>query len=535
MTDCDLLITDARVVDGTGAPWFRGAVGVTGDRITHVTRKDDSDLTAETELDASDSVVAPGFIDTHSHSDLKLFKTPQLAPKLRQGITTEILGQDGFSMAPVTGEEAKANWADNVAGLNGRLSRDWDWANIAGYLDAVAEANPAVNVGTLVGHGTVRYEVMGMANREATDDEIDSMAELVSESLVQGALGFSTGLVYTPHYNATTQEVAALAARLRSSGRPFVAHIRSEGRWLWEALDEFVDIGAEIDVPLHVSHFKGAGQIQQGKADRLLSLVDTARDRGIDLTADQYPYAAGQSPLSAHLPPWAHSEGPTGLLRYLRDKKARERIRKDIEEWRIDGWENYGAQAGWENVTIASVSSEENAHLEGRTVANIASKRDTHPVTVICDLLLAEELEVSVIERGMDETDVRKIMAHPHINVATDGLFGGQPHPRTYGTYPRILETYVRQENHLRLEEAIRKMTSLPASVMGLQSKGVIRKGLDADLVVFDPLTISADATFKSPRQFPTGIQYVLVNGRLAFSDGKITAERPGRILTPVD
>jgi N-acyl-D-amino-acid deacylase len=323
----------------------------------------------------------------------------------------------------------------------------------------------------------------------------------------------------------------ALASRLRPYGRPFVAHIRSEGRWLWDALDEFIDIGAEHEIPLHLSHFKVAGKQQQGKSDRALHLLDAARERGVDITADQYPYTAGSSPLSSMLPPWMHTEGSNGVLERLRDPELRDRIKTDIEKWRIEGWENYGAQAGWDNVVIANVESNTNEHLQGMSIAAIAGERGEHPVDVVCDLLLEEELEVTSIEHGMAEADVQQIMADPRVAVATDGLFGGQSHPRTYGTYPRILGIYVREKNHLSLEEAVRKMTSLPARAMGLSSKGLLRPGMDADIVVFDPSLVDTRSTFDSPTRFPVGIDHVLVNGEPIVSDGEVTDNRPGEVI----
>jgi len=462
---------------------------------------------------------------------LELFADPTLAPKLRQGITTEILGQDGFSMAPMYRDGGAEEWAKQLGALAGRADVDWTWGSVANYFDAVEENGIAPNVGLLVGHGTVRFNVLGMADRVPTDDELDEMADLVTEALDDGAVGFSTGLIYTPCTYADTDEVRELASRLGPYGRPFVAHIRSEGRWIWEALDEFVDTGADENVPLHLSHFKIAGSIQHGKVDRATALLETARERGVDITAEQYPYTAGSTMLSAVLPPWVHAEGPEGTLEHLRDDAARERIRRDVEEWRIDGWENIGALTGWENVVIANVKTETNEHLEGASVATIAAERDTNPVNTICDLLLEEELGVSMTIHMLEETDVRDILSYERVCVGSDGLFGGKPHPRVYGTYPRILGHYVRGENLLTMEEAVRKMTSLPARAMGLDRKGLLRSGMDADLVVFDPTTVESRATFENPRQYPNGIDHVIVNGELAVRDGKTTGNLPGQAV----
>jgi N-acyl-D-amino-acid deacylase len=528
----DLLLENARIVDGTGAPWFRGSVGVTDDEISHVVRGTDHGLDATETVDVDDAIVCPGFVDTHSHSDIELFEDPTLAPKLRQGVTTEILGQDGFSMAPMYREGGAEEWQKQLGALAGRSDREWTWGSTTGYLGAVEESGVAPNVAMLVGHGTVRFNVMGMDSRAPDDAELAEMADLVVEALEDGAIGLSTGLIYTPCVYADTDEVQALAAELAPYGRPFVAHIRSEGRWIWTSLDEFIDIGAEEGIPLHLSHFKMGGPMQHGKAERAFGIIEAARERGVDFTVEQYPYTAGSTMLSAILPPWVHAEGPDGTLEYLRDEAARERLREDITQWRIDGWENIGALAGWENVVIANIPSEENEACEGMSVAEIAADRGTGPIDAACDLLVEEELGVSMTLHLLDEGDVRDILSYERVCVGSDGLFGGKPHPRVYGTFPRILGTYVREENLLTVEEAVRKMTSLPARAMGLDGKGVLRPGLDADLVVFQPEVVESRATFENPRRHPRGIDHVVVNGEFAVRDGETTGALPGRAVT---
>jgi N-acyl-D-amino-acid deacylase len=525
------LLCNARVVDGTGAPWFRGSVRLDGGEIAAVHRVSDPATGADRVVDVDGNVLAPGFIDTHSHSDLQLFADGTLAPKVRQGITTEILGQDGFSMAPMHREGGAEEWQDQLAGLAGRVDREWTWGGVDAYLEAVEAAGVAPNVGTLVGHGTVRFNVLGMADREPTDGELTEMGALVDEALADGAFGLSTALVITPCSYATTAELTRLAEELGPYGRPFVAHIRSERGDIWNALDEFVDVGADADVPVHLSHFKLGGPPQHGKADRALAVVEATRDRGIDFSADQYPYTASNTLLSYVLPPWVHADGPEGALAYLADESARERIRADIERDRIDGWDNPGAYSGWDNVVIASVESDRNGDVEGESVATLAERRDTDPVDVVCDLLFEEELGVSVINHFIDEGDVRDILASERVNVITDGLFGGNPHPRVYGAFPRVLGRYVREAGILSLEEAVRKMTSLPARSMGLDRKGLVRPGLDADLVVFDPEVVASPATYDQPRQFPTGIYHVLVDGEFVVRDGDTTGRTPGAAL----
>ena len=527
----DLLIENARIVDGTGAPWFRGSVGVRDGEVATITRTVEHGLSARETLDAEGAVVCPGFVDTHSHSDLELFADPTLEPKIRQGITTEVIGQDGFSMAPMHREGGAEEWQRQLGALAGRVEREWTWGSTADYFEAVRENGVAPNVAMLVGHGTVRFNVLGMDEREPTSAELEEMGDLVTQSLEEGALGFSTGLIYTPCTYASTEEVRALAARLAPYQRPFVAHVRSEGRWIWEALDEFVDIGAEEDVPLHLSHFKLAGAEQHGKVERATGLVETARERGVDFTAEQYPYTAGSTMLSATLPPWIHADGPDRMLEMLATPEIRQRAEEEITNWTIPGWENIGALAGWDNVVITSVQTDGNRDQEGKSIAEVATERDETPVEAVCTLLVEEELRVSIRIHMLAEEDVTAILANERVCIGTDGLFGGKPHPRVYGSYPRILGHYVRDRNLLTVEEAVRKMTSLPARAMGLDRKGVLRPGMDADLVVFDPTTVESRSTWDHPNRFPEGISHVVVGGQFVVADSESTGELPGEII----
>lgn len=511
-------LTDARIVDGTGSPWFRGWVDVDGGTIRRVGRGDPPDDGAETNgLDGT--VLAPGFVDTHSHSDLRLFDEPELSPKIRQGITTEILGQDGFSAAPMTGDSEA--WETHLSGLNGRTEEPWTWGSTGEYLDAVEDSGSAPNVGTLVGHGTVRYEVLGMAEATPDADELEAMADLVTAALDDGALGFSTGLIYAPQVQATTEEVQALAGRLRPFGRPFVAHIRNETHDIWNALEEFVRIGRVEEVPLHLSHFKLALPAQHGKAKRAIGVLEAARERGVDITADQYPYTAGSTSLTELLPDWAFTDGPEETLRLLGDDGERERLREHLEQRREK----------WTDIVVSGVASAENEHLEGQTIAAIADMRGVSAPTAVMDVLLEEELEASKITHMLHEDDVREILACERVCVATDGLFGGKPHPRTYGTYPRVLARYVREQNLCSLEAAVRMMTALPARAMGLGDRGLIRPGMAADITVFDPARVASNATYDDPAQYPDGIEHVLVNGEFVVRDGSVTGALPGTAI----
>ncbi len=514
----DLVLSNCRIIDGTGAPWFRGWIGIEDGTISQVGRKEPP--TGST-IDIGDNMVCPGFIDAHSHSDLRLFTEPELAPKTRQGVTTEILGQDGFSMAPMYRDGGAQQWEDHLKAIGGRAQREWTWGGIDGYLDAVEKNGVATNVATLVGHGTVRFNVMGMDDSEPTADQLSEMADLVTEALDDGAIGFSTGLIYPPQVNASTAEVRELASRLEPFGRPFVAHIRDEMSDIWGALEEFIRIGETESIPLHLSHFKLALPPQHGKARRAIEILDAARERGVDITADQYPYTASATVLTEVLPDWIHADGPEAALDYLQNDTDRARIYTHIDD----------RPESWENVDITSVATDENAHVVGKTIAEVADERGVDPAVAIMDLLVEESLEVSKVTHMLHEDDVREILAFDHACIATDGLFGGKPHPRTYGTFPRVLGKYVRTENHLRIEDAVRMMTALPACAMGLDHKGVIRTGMDADLTVFEPATVDSNATYESPRNHPDGIVHVLVDGTFVVRDGTTTGSLPGQAI----
>ena len=511
-------LSEARIVDGTGSPWFKGWVDIAGMEIRHVGRGDPPDDGVKT-IKLSESVIAPGFIDTHTHSDLRLFDEPGLSPKVRQGITTEILGQDGFSAAPIPADST--DWETHLSGLNGRTDHPWTWESMSEYLDAIAASGITPNVASLVGHGTVRYNVLGMAEREPDSAELTEMADLVTSALADGAIGFSTGLIYPPQVQASTAEVQALATRLHPYGRPFVAHIRNETNDIWNALEEFIRIGQQESIPLHLSHFKLALAAQHGKATRAIGIIESARERGVDITADQYPYTAGSTTLDELLPDWAFTDGPDATLDLLADEIEREKIRDHLEE----------RPEKWTDIVVSGVASAENEPLEGQSIASIADQRGVSPPTVVMDLLREENLEVSKVTHMLDKADVRKILQCDRVCIATDGLFGGKPHPRTYGTYPRVLGHYVREQNLLSLETAIRMMTSLPARVMGLDNRGLIRPGMKADITVLDPDRVAANATYEEPAQYPTGIQHVLVNGTFVVKDGTMTDSLPGTVI----
>ncbi|HEY3119804.1 MAG TPA: D-aminoacylase [Vicinamibacteria bacterium] len=521
----DRVLRGGTVVDGSGASGKRADVGIQGDRIAAV----GPDLAAKEVLDVSGLVVAPGFIDTHSHSDLKVMADPTLPMKLRQGITLEVFGQDGISVAPVKADE-RGSWKQKLAGLLGDFGVEWDWSTVGEYLQRVQRAQPAQDAAYLVPHGAIRQHAMGGEDRPASQADLAAMQALLREGLEQGACGMSTGLIYPPCCYAGTSELIALGTVLAAARRPLVVHMRSESDRLLEAVREMVEVAERSGCPVHISHLKIAGRQNWGRAGELVEVLDEARGRGLRITADQYPYIAGSTLLGAILPPWAHDGGTQKTLARLRDPAARERMRAAMADPAPADWDNFWKWSGPEGILIADIPSGRHPEWLGRTLAEVARARNQDPFEAAFDLLLEERMGVAMVSFSQDEEVVRRLMKLPFANVCTDGLLGGRPHPRAYGTYPRLLGRYVRETRTLTLEEAVRKMTSQAAEAFGFADVGRVRAGMRANLVVFDPQTVTDTATFEDPLQFPRGIRHVLVGGGLAVRDEQVTGERRGRV-----
>jgi N-acyl-D-amino-acid deacylase len=518
-----LVIKDASLVDGSGSPARRASVAVEGDHIVEVTER--PDLEGERIVDARGRVLAPGFVDTHSHADLSPFVEPSMDSAIRQGITTVIVGNCGASPWPNAGLEESAQLVGvTAADLPTR------WSSYAGYLDAIDEAHPACNVATLVGQGAVRGEAMGGERRPPTDDELDAMRRLVAEAVDAGAIGMSTGLIYPPGMHAETDEIIELARVAGEHGGLYASHIRDEGRAVFDAVAEAIRIGREGDLPAHVSHLKVESSYAWGRAEELLASLDRARADGADVSADQYPYTAWETSLATILPPWAPVETLGDLVS---DGAPSERLVDAIEHGE-PGWGGNVDGIGWERIVIGS--HQPDPSVSGRSVAELATDRGSRPVDVALGLLLADPF-TGMIGHGMLEEDVRLIASRPDVMVGTDGvaiapdgpLGRFSVHPRYYGTFPRVLARYVREEGLLDLPAAIRKMTSVPAERFGLRGRGRIAAGAFADLVLFDPDRIEDVATFERPHAFPNGIDVVVVNGAIAW-DGE-RGERAGRVL----
>ena len=504
----DLVITDAVVVDGTGAPGFRGWVGVRGDRIAVVGHDGMPVPEAARTIDAAGQVVAPGFIDVHNHSDLSPFVLPAMPSAIRQGVTTVVVGNCGLSPWPLAGypeavELAYADPAEHPAP---------SWRSFGDYLAAIDEAKPAVNVAALVGHGAIRLEVLGSERRAPDATELARMRGLVADALDAGAVGLSTGLIYAPGIHATTEEVIALAEESATRGGIYASHIRGEGRDLFRAVDEALEIGRRAGLPVHISHLKCESSRVWGRAGELLERIHSAEDA----TGDQYPYAAWNSSLASLFPPWAP---PAELERVARDATTRDRLRRAVEDGE-DDFQSSIDGVGWDRIVIVGTKDH---RWRGLDVATIAEEMGFDPFAAAVRLLV-EDPSTSCIGHAMHDDDVRTIVADPEVFVASDGSAidpaspaGSLPvHPRDYGTFPLVLARYVREEGVLSLEAAIRKMTSLPADRFGLTARGRIAEGDFADLVVFHPETVSDQATYEEPQRFPTDVQAVLVNGVIA-------------------
>ncbi len=521
-------------MDGTGgAPGKEADVAIKGDRIARIGRVKEGEATRE--IFAAGAVVAPGFIDTHSHSDLMALAEPELLPKLMQGVTTELLGQDGIGAAPISKEYA-APWRQYISGLTGDPSILWDWESLGEYAERLAEKPTGPNLAFLAPQGNVRMVALGLENVPADTLHVQAMEEEVQRAMEQGAAGISLGMIYMPCTFSRRDELLKLFHTCARRGGFLAVHIRSGGDHLLESIEEVVSIAREAEIPLHISHFKASGKRNWHKMEAALEAVDRAHRQGLDITFDIYPYTAGNTMFLAILPPWALEGGPAKALERLRDPAHRAKIRDQFihpssPDPEGPSWENFVDNVGWENIIISSVESKKKQGWGGRSVADIAGREGKDPAEIAFDILLAEDARVGMILFSMDEEKMILGLRHPLGTVCTDGILGGRPHPRVYGTFPRVLGRYVRERKNLTLEEAIRKMTSLPARRLGLKDRGVLAEGKAADIVVFNPATVADRATYEDPTQYPLGIQEVIVNGVLSVEGGQPTGRLGGRVL----
>jgi dihydroorotase/N-acyl-D-amino-acid deacylase len=532
----DVILAGGRIVDGTGAPWFRGDVGLRGDEIAAV--GDLASATAARRVDVSGLVVAPGFIDMLGWSEFNLLVDSRAASKITQGVTTEITGE-GTSIAPVTDAMVEAQrpmWE--------HYGLTKDFRSLAGYFERLeTRARPAINLGTFVGAGGVRNHVVGLDDRPATPHELEAMKALVAQAMEEGAFGLSSSLQYVPDRFASTDELVELAKVAARYGGIYITHQRSEGNALFQSLDEVFTVAERAQIPAEIWHLKTAYASAWGKMPEVLARIYAARARGLDVTANQYPYDRASNDLDACLPVWVREGGFARLEARLKDPATRERVKRDMNDATVTAWENQWIGAGGgDGVLLVSVLSPELKKYEGMTLTEIARSMGRDPRDAVMDLVLADRGESSVVTSIMKEEDVRTALRDPLVSVGTDAgaraedgpLAESRGHPRAWGSFPRILGRYVREEKLLTLEEAIRKFTSRPAARVGLLDRGVLRPGMKADVTVFDPATIRDVATFADPNHYSVGVRYVFVNGRAVVSEGRITDERPGRALKRV-
>jgi N-acyl-D-aspartate/D-glutamate deacylase len=528
----DLVIVNGHVIDGTGSPWYAADVAVRDGRIAAIGRL--AGAAAKQTIDAQGKIVAPGFIDMLGQSELTVLVEPTLPSKIFQGITTEITGEGG-SAAPLNDAIVKA---DKVEYDHLKITPDWrTWRE---YFTRVEKQGIGINMAHYVGATQVRRMVLGDADKQPTPAELDRMKALVREAMEQGAVGLSTSLQYSPAPYAKTEELIALAAEASRYGGIYASHMRSEAGAVLEALDEAIRIGREAKIPVEIWHVKAAGKRNWGRMKDIVAKIEQARRDGVDITADTYAYPAWFNSFSAFIPPWAHDGGDEKLLERLKDPQARARLRADMLTPDDKGWDNEWQEIpGPEAVLIGAVQNPELASIQGKTLAEVAQLWKMDPIDTVCEILIKDHAFTYVAVFGMSEPDVALAVQQPWVSFNNDsqgtaptGLLGQEhPHPRAYGTFPRVIRKYVREDKLLSLEEAIRKMSSLPAQKMRLADRGVVKAGMWADLVVFDAATVTDKATFAQPNQLSVGMDYVLVNGVPVIAAGKATGARPGKVL----
>jgi len=512
-------------MDGTGDSPFLSDLAISGDRI--LTTGSFAEADAETVISAKGLVVAPGFIDAHAHSDFTLLADPRAEGKILQGVTTEINGNCGMSAAPLY-ERALERREDDLREL-AILER---WHTVHEYRMLISKRGIALNSAMLAGHGNIRGSVVGYENREHSGQELSEMKRLLEEALREGCIGLSTGLIYPPGIYSSTEELTELGRVLKRYDLPYASHMRSEGTSLLESIKEVIAIGDGARIRVHISHIKTAGSQNWYKADAAISMIEDARQRGIQVTCDRYPYVASSTDLDSILPSWAFEGGNNKELQRISQKETRSRLRTELL-----------TQAGdsdyWERVIVSSVISDKNRWMEGRTIAQISAKLVSDEVETVLSILNEERLRVGAIFLSMSEENLKKFLSLPYCAIGSDSSArcfdgptrSGKPHPRTFGTFPRLIGKYVRDEKLMPLSKAVHKSTMLPAAVFGLRDRGQLKDGMFADITIFDPSSIKDSATFDSPFQNPSGIPYVLVNGTPAVWEGRVTGTRSGRML----
>jgi N-acyl-D-aspartate/D-glutamate deacylase len=523
----DLLIKNGNIFDGTGAEPFRGDIAIKDGIIREV--KDSINDDAKAIFDARGLGVGPGFIDLHSHSDLQIFRDPFAKPKIYQGVTTEVIGNDGLTVAPNKQEDFGLK--TYLRPLLGKVDLDWSWHSFAEYLLALENSKPAVNLCCFAPHNTIRAYVGGFSSNPLSHDQMKEMKELVVSCMKEGAVGLSTGLLYSPGCFSDTNELTELCKIVAEFNGVHVSHIRNESDFIRESLTEILSVGLENGCRTNISHLKVSGKNNWGLAPVLLKMMDQARNKGIGVTCDQYPYPAGSTILSAILPPWSLEGGLPELLKNLSSNQFRQSLAESVKNG-ISGWDNVIAAVGYENIIVNGVSSVANQFLEGKSLAEIARIKGNEVFEALCNLLIEEKGEVTIIVFQQLQEDLKEIASYKYTAVGTDGVYSDRrPHPRLYGTFPRVLGRFAREEHWFSMAEAVRKMTSLPASIIDIADLGKLWPGYKADIVIFDIENCLDTATFAKPVQNAQGIKTVIVSGEIVLNRGQLTGARPGKIL----
>ncbi len=521
----DIAIKDGLLTDGSGSKGRVIDIGIKGDKIEAIGNLNES--LAEKVINAKSLVISPGFIDPHSHSEFTLLANPRGESKVMQGVTTEINGNCGLSAAPLIGESR-----DQREGDFEELSIKERWATFGEYFSILESKGLGLNFATLAGHGNIRSSVIGYNDRHPSKEEMRKMELLLEEALRDGALGMSTGLCYPPGVYSSLEEIIELSKVACKYRGIYTSHIRSEGDRLLESVEETIRIGKEAGVPVHISHLKTSGERNWGKIDAILDLIDDARNGGIDITCDRYPYTASSTDLDAILPSWTYEGGVQKELERLESLKVKENIKKEILT-------KHPEKDYWQKVNVSSVSSQKNKWMEGKSLSYISSQINKDPADTLFHILLEERLRVSAIFFSMNEENLKRILKKPYTMIGSDssarsdnGITAkGKPHPRGFGTFPRVLGKFTREDGVLGLEEAIYKMTGFPAKRFGIKQRGLIKEGYYADIVIFDPEKINDRATFEDPFHFPDGVSHVLINGMTVVEDGRVKDVLPGRVL----
>jgi N-acyl-D-amino-acid deacylase len=532
----DFIISGGRIVDGTGAPWVTGDIGIAGDRIVAI--GDLSKALSTKRIDATGLVVSPGFIDVQGQSEFNLLVDNRAASKITQGVTTEITGE-GTSIAPLNDRlKNKPDFDANQESAK-KYSVTLDWSTLAEYFQHLERTKPAINLGTFVGAGGVRNYVMGSFNRPASPAEIEQMRQLVEQAMKDGAFGVSTALEYVPDTFASTDEIVELAKVARRYGGVYFTHQRSESDAIFTSLEEVFSISEHAKISTTIWHLKTAYSENFGKMPEVLRRIEAARTRGIDVAASVYPYPRASNGLISTFPPWVSEGGTEQMIAHLRDPALRKRIKKEMDEPSTT-WENvWHGSGGGSGIMLIGIRTPELTKYEGMTLEEIGRQMNKDPKDAAMDIAIADRGQTNQVISIMNEADVRLAVSNPMVTFGSDSeeqaedgpLSESKAHPRAFGTFPRVLGSYVREQKSMSLEEAVRKMTSLAASRVGLMDRGILRPGTFADITVFDSNSIQDVATFKDPMHYSVGVRYVFVNGRPVIWDGGITAERPGRPL----